>query len=136
MGGVASSKGVIGQKSGVDVSNNVMVSSAAIIVTREEGQEGNDTILISALNTTKESGVVIGEVGGVTIARGDKARVDTGGIAAPDLGEHVGDGLAGLNIDVLFNERLAYENVTAGIEKIPHLLLNNYGNTGLALQDV
>lgn len=136
VGGVATSKGVVGQESGVDVSNDVVVGSAAVIVTREEGQEGNDTILISALNTTKESGVVIGKVGGVTIARGDKARVDTGSIAAPNLGEHVGNGLAGLNIDVLINERLANENVTAGIEKTSHLLLNNHGDTGLALQDV
>lgn len=79
---------------------------------------------------------MVGEVRRVTIARGDKTRVDTGGIAAPDLGEHVGDGLTGLNINVLFDERSANENLTAGIEGIPHLLLNDDGDTGLALQDI
>lgn len=50
------------------MSNDVVVGGTAIVVTRKEGQEGNDAVLISALNTTQKSGVMVGEVRRVAIA--------------------------------------------------------------------
>jgi hypothetical protein len=68
VGCVAPGKGVVGQQGGVDVSDDVVVAGAAVVVTREKGQEGNNTVLVSTLNSTQESGVVVGKVRRVAIS--------------------------------------------------------------------
>lgn len=69
--GVATGKSVVGEQGGVQVSDDVVVGGAAVVVTREEGQEGNDSVFVSALDTTQEGGVVVTDISGVSVALGD-----------------------------------------------------------------
>ena len=115
----------------------MVVGGAAVVVTREEGQEGDHSVLIGALHTTQEGGVVVTDISGVSVALGDQAGVDTCGVAAPDLGKHVGDGLAGFDIDELFQRLLV--NVPVWMDLwgcSTYLLLNDDGNTLLTLQNI
>lgn len=60
---------VVAVDGGVKVGQEMGVDGAAVVVTGEDGLEGNNTILIGLLNTTKEGGVPT--VGGVVATGGD-----------------------------------------------------------------
>lgn len=81
----AASQGVVGQDSGVQVNNHVVVSGTAVVVTGEDGLELDDTIGITLGHTTQEGGVEVGSVGSVAVALGHETRVHSSGIAVPDV---------------------------------------------------
>lgn len=135
--GVAAGEGVVGEQGGVQVGDDVVVGGAAVVVTREEGQEGNHSVLVGALHTTQEGGVVVTDISSVSVTLGDQAGVDTCGVAAPDLGKHVGDGLAGFDIDELFQRLLVNVPVWMDLWGCPtYLLLDDDGDTLLTLQNI
>lgn len=65
---------------------------AAGVVAREDGLELGDTRVVGLLNSTEESRVQVGLIGGVAVAAGHNARVDAGGIAVPEVEVDVRDG--------------------------------------------
>ena len=71
----------------------------------EEGLESNNTVIIALLNTTKESVVQVRGIIAVAVAVGHDTRVNTGGVAVPDLEECLGHRLAGIDVDDLDVER-------------------------------
>lgn len=101
VGDGATRQGVVGQQSSAPVHNVVVVGGAVSVVTGEQGVEGHHTVLIGLLYTTEEGAVVVGQVVGVTVAISHQAGVDTGGVAAPDLGVDASEGLAGLDVNEL-----------------------------------
>ena len=77
------------------------VGGTAGVVAREDGLVADHTLLVTGLDTTEESRVQVALVLGVSIATGDNTGVDTGGIAVPEVGIDLRDGLAGVDIDQL-----------------------------------
>lgn len=74
--------GAVGVGGGVEVDEDVDVWGAADVVTRDEGLEEGDTVVVGLLDAAEESGVEVGGVGGgVAIAAGGDAGVDTGRVA-------------------------------------------------------
>lgn len=55
----------------------VNVGGSAGVMTREDGLELQDAVLVGFLQTTKEGGVQVGGVVGVAVAAGRDTRVDT-----------------------------------------------------------
>lgn len=62
------------------------VSSTSSVVTREDGCELDDTIVIRLLNAAKGCAVQVGGVVSVAIAVGLNTGIDAGRVAAPDIG--------------------------------------------------
>lgn len=98
------------------------VGSTAGVVTGESGLEVNNTVGVTFLDTTEESGVDVQRVGGVTVTAGDNSRVDTlcksvicflvdtigfsqgiaySGVAVPQISVDLGNRLAGVGVDEL-----------------------------------
>lgn len=70
-------------------------------MTREDRVELNDSIIIGLLDATESSVVQVGSIVRVAIAIGLHTRVDTGGVAAPDIGPDSDERLAGVHVDEL-----------------------------------
>lgn len=70
-------------------------------MTGEESLELSDTFGVGWLETTEESGVDVGGIGGVAVSRGNNTTVYTGRIAMPDLDKGVGDGIASRHVNYL-----------------------------------
>ena len=85
----------------IDVADNVNVSGAAAVVSRKDGAEGSDTVLIGLLQAAKSHVVKVRGIVAVSIAVVLHARIDTGGIAVPHVPVKLGNGLAGVDIDEL-----------------------------------
>lgn len=81
----AASQGVVGQYSRVQVDNHVVVGSTAIVVTREDGLELDDTVGITLGHSTQEGGVEVGRVGSVAVAFSYETGIDSSCIAVPDV---------------------------------------------------
>lgn len=100
-GGDNVAEGVVGVESSILVDHQVDVGGAGGVVAGEDGLELGDTVGVGLLDTAEPGLVDVGLVGGVTVAGGDDAGVDTGGVAVPHLEVDVGDGLASVNVDDL-----------------------------------
>ncbi len=74
------------------------VDGTSVVVTREDGLERGDAVVVRQLDAAQEGGVHAG------LARGGDAAVDAGGVAVPDVDGDGGDGLAGVGVDVLHLE--------------------------------
>jgi hypothetical protein len=70
-------------------------------VTGEEGIERYNTIAVSGLNATEESSVDVRGIGSVAITLRNDARVDTSGIAVPDISIQIFNTLTGIDVDKL-----------------------------------
>lgn len=77
------------------------MGGATGVVAGEDGLVADNTPFITGLNTTQESLVQVGLVVGVSVTACDNAGVDTGGVAVPEVGVDVWDGVAGVDIDQL-----------------------------------
>lgn len=98
---VSTSIGTVLVLSAVEVGEDVDVSGTRSVVAGEEGQELSHTLLVSRLKTAQESVVEVGCVAAVTVTGCDDSRVNTGGVAVPDLDHRIWDRLAGCNVDDL-----------------------------------
>lgn len=71
------------------------------VVTREDGLVLSDAIRVGLYDAAQEGGVHIGEIVRVAIAGCRNARVDTSGIAVPEIHVHSWHGHAGAGVDKL-----------------------------------
>lgn len=101
---------------GTNVGNDMDVSSAAIVVTGEHSLELCHTIGIGLLNTAQEGLVEVGSIVAVTVHATLNTRVDTGGVAVPDIPVEVLDRFAGVDID-----ELSVENDRDSILTVPNV---------------
>lgn len=83
------------------VSITVDMGGTAGIVTGEDGLHVDNTVLVTGLDTAEPGSVEVGSVRGVTVAAGNNAGVDTGGVAVPEIGVDSLQGLTGVCIDQL-----------------------------------
>lgn len=93
-GSIPDGDGAIGHQGRVCVRQQVGVDGTALVVAGEDGLELDDTVVVGELDTTEEGGVQAG-------LAGLDAGVDTGGVAVPDVDGDLGDGIAGVDVDVL-----------------------------------
>lgn len=98
VGGV--DEGAVVEGRGVGVDQDVDVGGPARVVAREERFERCRAVGVGLLHAAEEGGVDVGRVT-VAVAAGHDARVDAGRVAVPDLHVHVGDGLAGVDVEDL-----------------------------------
>lgn len=70
-------------------------------MTRKEGVELHNTIIVTLLDTTVESSVKVTRVVLVTIAVSNDTRVHSSGVAMPDFQVCFGHGIAGVDINDL-----------------------------------
>lgn len=77
------------------------MGSATCVVAWEQSVELYDTTLVSLADTAKEGVVEVGLITAIAIAVGNDTRVDTGGVAVPQLEVDRGDRLAGVDVDDL-----------------------------------
>ena len=77
----AAGVGAVGLDGAVEVGEDVDVWCAASVVPGEDGGELRDAVVLGGLQAAQEGRVEVGGVTGVTIAGGDDAGVDTGGVA-------------------------------------------------------
>jgi hypothetical protein len=87
----------IGRDRCIGVGEEMSMGSTSLIVTGENSLKLDNAIVVGDLNTTKESGV--------QTSLGANTRVNTGGIAVPNVSSQVGDSVAGRDIDVLDLEK-------------------------------
>ena len=71
------------------------VDGAAGVVAGKDSLERCDTVVVSQLYTTEKGGIQAG------LASGIDARVHARGVAIPDIDGDAGNGLAGVDVDVL-----------------------------------
>lgn len=101
VGNVSSSVGTVLIGGSVEVGEDVEVGGSAGVVTWEKGGELCDSLVRGWLKLSQEGGVQVAEVGRVSVTAGDNTRVDTGGVACPDLDHSVGDWVTGGHVDDL-----------------------------------
>jgi len=94
------------------VGEEMSMSGASLVMSREDCLKLNDTIMIGDLNTTKESGV--------QTSLGANAGVNTSGIAVPNVSGQIGDSIAGGDINVLDLEEQRHS--------VAELLLDDVGS--------
>lgn len=115
---------------GVGVCEQVGVDSATGVMTREDGLELDDAIVIGKLNTTQEGGVDTRLAGALA-----HTRVDTGGVAVPDVDCYVGDSIASRDIDILdLKEDVHAVRVLSLLDVRPHVFANNVVRAGSQLR--
>lgn len=83
------------------ICHTVDVGGTAGVVAREDRLHIDNTVLVTGLDTAEPGGVDVGLIGGVTVTAGNDTGVDTGGVAVPEIGVDIGDGLAGVGVDQL-----------------------------------
>jgi hypothetical protein len=71
------------------------------VVARDDSIEGENTVVITVLDATQGSVVLVLRVVGVSVAAGADATVDASRVAVPGLKSNVGEGLAGGGVDQL-----------------------------------
>jgi hypothetical protein len=71
------------------------------VVAGNDGLVLSDTVGVGLDDATEESVVEVVQVVGVTVARGRDARIDTSGVAVPEVHVDGGDGLASAGVDEL-----------------------------------
>lgn len=82
VGGGEVEDGAVGVGGGVEVDEDVDVWGTAGVVAGHEGLEEGNAVVVGLLDATEESGVEVGGVGGgVAVAAGGDAGVDTSGVA-------------------------------------------------------
>lgn len=91
----AAGVGAVALQSRVLVNDGVDVGRATFVVAGEDGVELGNTVVVGGLEATQEGAVQ------AALASSVDARVDAGAVAVPDVEEHVGDGLAGVDVDEL-----------------------------------
>lgn len=101
VGDVSSSIGTVLIGSSVEMGEDVEVGGSAGVMTWEEGGKLCDSLVRGWLKLSHEGGVQVAEVGRVSVTAGDNTRVNTGGVACPDLDDSVGDWVTGCHIDDL-----------------------------------
>lgn len=95
-GEVAAHDGVVGV-----VGQDVDVSGTAGIMPWEDGFKLHDAVGVGLLDSTEESGVEVGLVVRIAVARGGHARVDTSRVAVPGVDVDGGNWRAGGGVDEL-----------------------------------
>lgn len=93
--------GTVFQEARAGVREQVGVGGPAVVVTGNDGLEVDDAVVVGQLDAAEVGGV--DTVRGV-VARDGDARVDTGGVRAPDVDGDGGNGRAGADVDVLHLE--------------------------------
>lgn len=90
--------GAVGHDRRVGVGEQVGVRRAAVVVAREDGLEGDDTLVVGQLHTTEVGGVhaVLG-----VVARDGDSGVNTGRVGVPDVDSDIGNGRAVRDVHVL-----------------------------------
>lgn len=102
------------------------VGGTAGVVTGEGCVKLHNPALVGLVDTTEEGIVKVGSVRAVTIAAGRDARVDTGGVAVPQLDVDRGNRLAGVDINDLDVE----------VQRYTFLILGNVLTDQLALDPI
>ena len=67
----------------------------------EEGLEMHDTLVVTGIDTTSKSIVPVAGIADVSIALGNNAGVDTGGVRLPEVDVKAGDWLTGVHVNDL-----------------------------------
>jgi hypothetical protein len=83
----------VGRNRCIGVGKKVGVCGSAFVVSREDGLKLNHTIMVADLDTTEERSV--------EASLGAYARVNTSGIAVPDISSQVRNSSTGRYVDVL-----------------------------------
>lgn len=108
----------VAEERSVHGADDVDVSSTAAVVTGEDRLKGSDAVLVGLLETTESHVVKVGDIVAISVAVILHTRVDTGGVAVPDVPPELGDRLAGVDVDelsvhVVHNTGLVIDDVLA-----------------------
>ena len=91
----------VGENRTVKMCLNVYMGCSSRVVTGEDTLILDDTIRVSGLQSTEKGLVDVRFVGGIAIASRYHTGIDTSGIAVPNIGGEIFDGLAGIDVDEL-----------------------------------
>lgn len=83
------------------VSEDMNVVCTRGVVSGDDRDELEHTILIGGLDTAKECLVEVGGIGGIAVAAGCNTRIDTGCVAVPEVQGNILQGLTGVGVDNL-----------------------------------
>ena len=94
----------------------------------------HDTLVVTRIDATAESVVPVAGISNVSIALGDNAGVDAGGVCLPEVDVESGNGLAGvhvndLEVDIKGNTLLIFNDVVTD-----QFSIDVYGKNVLVVQ--